>query len=91
MDTFTNSTDYNEWTIKNAKTVGIFVNDHGPLEVARRVSAKDIPGYDPTMAHLIDHPEIICAVAISVAEIKTEFPSLPICRYQNGEIVQISF
>lgn len=89
MDTFANSTDYNEWTVKNAKTIGIFVNHHEPLEVARRVSAKDIPGYDPTMAHLFDNPEIIGTVMISISEIQTDFPSLPIYQYQNGDIIQI--
>ena len=89
VDTFANSTDHNEWTIKDAKTVGIFVNHHEPLEVAQLVSAKDIPGYDPTMDHLIDDPEIICSVTISIVEIKADFPNLPIYRYQDAEIIQI--
>ena len=88
-DAFANSTDYNEWTTANAKAIGIFVNDHEPLEVAQRVSVKDVPGYDPTMAHLFDNPEIIGAVPISISEFHAKFPSPPIYRHQNGEIIQI--
>src|SRR5262249_47278344 len=48
-DTFAKATDYNEWNVQDADTIGIFVHPRDPLVVAKKVSLKDVPGYEPGM------------------------------------------
>ena len=44
-DTFANPTDYNEWTVTDADTVGIFINFHEPLAVAKMIDVTKMTAY----------------------------------------------
>lgn len=83
-DTFDNPTGYNEWVVRDADCLGIFVNLQEPLEVARRVEPKDLEGYDESM---IDCGPVVCAGPIRPDEIRSEFPGLPIFVCHNGAIL----
>ena len=74
IDTFANA-DYNEWNVQDADTVGTFVKLPPPMpQVARIVDITTIQGYDPMMG---TDPMVI-PVDITLAEIRTAFPGLPV-------------
>jgi hypothetical protein len=84
--TFVNAQDYNEWTVTDADTIGIFINLHEPLEVAREVSFADVPGYDPSMG---DRGTIIGPVRITLKEVIDAFAPLSVYGFLGTEIVKI--
>jgi hypothetical protein len=86
--TFTAAKDYNEWSVTDADTVGIFVNTTGELLVARQVPLQDVPGYDPGMEMFGAGP-IIGPARISVPEIVKTFPKLPVFAFEGKDVVQI--
>lgn len=81
-DTFANSTDYNEWNIDAADTVGIFVKCGAVPQVASRFSITEVPGYDPIMGS----GSILGPRNLELNEIKTAFPDLPVLMIADGEI-----
>jgi hypothetical protein len=85
LGTFDNATDYNEWDVRDADTVGIFVHPKQQWDVARLCKFSDIPGYDPAMGD----GEVIGAVTISLADLVADFPNLPIYSICKGEIVKV--
>jgi hypothetical protein len=85
-DTFANSQDYNEWTVTDADTIGIFINLYQPLEIAREVPFTDIPGFDPAMGDL---GTTIGLVRIAIRDVMTAFPRLPVYGFAETEIVRI--
>jgi hypothetical protein len=85
-ETFANAQDYNEWTVTDADTIGIFVNLYQPLEVAKEVPLKDIPGYDPSMG---DMGSTIGPCGITLREVMTVFPDLRVYGFVGTEIVEI--
>jgi len=84
--TFANSKDYNEWTVTDADTIGIFVNLYEPLEIAKEIPIADIPGYDPSMS---DMGSTIGPVRITIKEVIAAFPDLPLYGFAGTEIVKI--
>ena len=82
IDTFTNPTDYNEWNIDAADTVGIFVKFGQVPQIASRFKLSDVPGYDPMMGT----GTIIGPHELTTTEINQAFPSLPILTIYEGEI-----
>jgi hypothetical protein len=85
MDTFARATDYNEWNVQDAETIGIFVHPGEPWEVARKCFLSEIPGYDPS----IGDEEIIGAFPISPAQIAAQFPGLPILTVSGTGIARL--
>lgn len=86
MDTFTNATDYNEWNVQDADTVGIFVRLPPPMpQVARIVDITTIQGYDPMMGT----DPMVFPVDITLAEIRAAFPGYPVFSIEGGAIVDI--
>jgi hypothetical protein len=85
MDTFTKATDYNEWNVQDADTIGIFVNSNEPLEVAMIVPMDTISGYDPSMGA----GQMIRPVPITWAEVALQFPGLPIYTFRGTEIIRV--
>jgi hypothetical protein len=85
LGTFDNATDYNEWNVKDADTVGIFVHPKQQWDVARLCKLSDHPNYDPAMGD----QKVIGAVRINEAHIVADFPSLPIYSISQGEIVRV--
>lgn len=85
-ETFANANDYNEWTVTDADTVGIFINVREPLVVAKAVPFTEVPGYEPAMGDmgLIDGQ---CRIAYK--EVIDAFPGLPIYAFVETELVQI--
>lgn len=86
MDTFERATSYNEWNVRNADTVGIFVHPINRLEVAKRVAVSDIPGYDSSMGS----SELVVPVRITLENVAAEFAGLPIYTFYNGSLVKLS-
>jgi hypothetical protein len=85
-DTFAKANDYNEWTVADADTVGIFVNLREPLMVAKVVPFKDIPGYDPSMP---DMGPTVGQVQLTLKDVIAAFPNLPVYGFLGTEIVEI--
>lgn len=85
-DTFANSQDYNEWTVTDADTIGIFVNLYQPLEIAKEVPFTDVPGYDPSMGDL---GTTIVPVPITMRDVMAAFPELPVYGFAGTAIVKI--
>lgn len=84
-NTFATATVYNEWTVTNADTIGIFINPCGPLQVAKVVDATKMPGYDPS----IMSAELVAAADISIEEIVAALPGLPVYSYCGRELIKI--
>ncbi|MDW9377917.1 hypothetical protein [Sinorhizobium meliloti] len=81
MDTFANLTDYNEWTMTDADTIGLFVNlQESPLEVAKVVDLTQLPDYNAAMPPLAVLPQ-----PITLDEVRAAFPDLPIRISGNGD------
>lgn len=88
-DTFANATRYNEWTVTDADTIGIFINFHERLQVAKITNPTDIPGYDPSMSAILGSGPMVVAADISLKEIIAEFPTLRVYSYCGTEIIEI--
>ncbi|MEP7457593.1 hypothetical protein [Phyllobacterium sp. SB3] len=87
MDTFASSSDYNESTVIDADTIGIFVNLLEPLEVAKIVDLMEHPDYDVA---LMGHSDpIVVAQPVTLKEVLAAFPDLPVYAYLGTEIVEI--
>jgi hypothetical protein len=82
-ETFANSQDYNEWTVTDADTIGIFVNLYQPLEVAKEVLFADVPGYDPWMG---DMGSTVGPVRITLKDIIAAFPGLPVYGFVSTPV-----
>lgn len=84
-DTFEKAVGYNEWTVKDADTIGIFVNPKMPLVVAMKVSMANVPGYEQGMPI----EDIIGPCIISIADASAAFPGCTIYTYTDKEIVEL--
>jgi hypothetical protein len=84
IDTFTKATDYNEWNVQDADTIGIFVHPRDPWDVAKKVSLEDIPGFEPSMGD----GEVVGTARIDLTEIGKHFPGLPIYTFSGADIVK---
>jgi hypothetical protein len=85
-ETFVKASDYNEWTVRDADAVGIFVNLAESLVVAKVVPFTEIPGFDPSMPDL---GPIVGQVQVKLAEIIAAFPGLPVYGFLGTEIIEI--
>jgi hypothetical protein len=85
LDTFAKATDYSEWNVQDADTIGIFLHPSDPLDVAKRVSLADLPGYEPSMGD----GEVVGPVQISPAQVAAQFPGLPIYTFSGADIVRV--
>ncbi len=56
--------NYNEWTVRDADIVGIFVDLASTLEVAKTVDAATIEGYDPTAMLHVGPTTCPCKIAL---------------------------
>jgi hypothetical protein len=81
-DTFANPTDYNEWNIDAADTIGIFVKHIQAPQVASWLNITEVSGYDPIMGS----EPILGSRDLKLEEIKQAFPHLPILTVADGEI-----
>lgn len=84
-ETFNNSEGYNEWTVTDADTVGIFINLSEPLDVAREVQVSDVPGYDPSMGEF----SVVSTARITVQDVMAAFSGLPVYGFVDGKIARI--
>ncbi|MGY4197273.1 hypothetical protein [Bradyrhizobium sp. USDA 4520] len=87
-ETFANSADYNEWTVTDADTMGIFVNLSEPLEVAKVFDLSADPNYDAEL--MGPAPAVVAAGPISLQEVIAAFPGLRLYAYHQGGMVEIS-
>ncbi len=85
LGTFANAISYNEWNVKDAGTIGIFVHPTQRWDVARRCNLTELPNYDPAMGD----GTVIGAVTITLADVVADFPKLPIYSFHRGEIVRV--
>ncbi|WP_062224439.1 hypothetical protein [Aureimonas sp. D3] len=86
MDTFANSTDYNEWTVMDANTIGVFINlQDPPLEVAKIVDLTQLADYNAT----IMPAEIVMPQQIILNEVCAAFPIVPVYAFLDTDIFQI--
>ncbi len=85
-DTFENATGYNEWNVRDADTIGIFVKSRNqPLEVAALTDLTRLHGYAP----VLDTNKFVGSRYVGVSEIADRFPRLPIYFLEGGEIVDL--
>ncbi|HEV2270830.1 MAG TPA: hypothetical protein VGR92_15360 [Steroidobacteraceae bacterium] len=84
-DTFTSASDYNEWTVTDADTVGIFINPCEPLQVAKVIDVTKVPGYDPAM----EPGDLVAAQDISIRDIMAAFPHMPVYSYCGKVLMRI--
>lgn len=84
--TFAKASDYNEWTVTDADTVGIFVNLAEDLIVAKVIPFTEIPGYDSSMPDL---GPIVGQVGLKLADVIAAFPGLPVYGFLGTEIIEI--
>lgn len=86
LDTFAAPTDYNEWTVTDADTIGIFVNlQEPPLQVAKVVDLTRDPNYNPD----IMDPVAVLPQPITLKDLLATFPDLPVYAFLGTEIVEI--
>jgi hypothetical protein len=85
-ETFLKASDYNEWTVTDADTIGIFVNLTESLVVAKVVPFMAIPGSDPSMP---DIGLIVGQVELKLADVIAAFPGLPVYGFLETEIIEI--
>jgi hypothetical protein len=85
LDTFAKATDYNEWNVQDASTIGVFVHPTEALTVAKKVPLSNIPGYEPGMGD----DEVIGPVHITRAEIAGHFPELPLYTFRGADVVKL--
>ena len=86
-ETFANSVDYNEWTVTDADTIGIFVNLSEPLEVAKVFDLSADPNYDAAL--MGPAPTVVAAGSITFQEVMAAFPDLRLYAYHQGALVEI--
>ncbi len=85
-ETFANSVDYNEWTVTDADTIGIFVNLSEPLEVAKTFYLSADPNYD---AALMGPAAVVAAGPITLQEVMAAFPGVPLFAYHQEGMAEI--
>ncbi|GGF11903.1 hypothetical protein GCM10011611_16930 [Aliidongia dinghuensis] len=85
-ETFAKASDYNEWTVTDADTLGIFVNLAEELVVAKAIPFTEIPGYDPSMPDL---GPTVGQVRLKLADVIAAFPGLPVYGFLGTEIIEI--
>lgn len=85
IDTFAHATTYNEWNVRDADTIGIFLHPTEPLDVAQKVSLADMPGYDASMGN----EDVVGLVRVKREEVAAEFPGLPIYSLSGTDIVRL--
>jgi hypothetical protein len=85
--TFRESTGYNEWTVKDAETVGIFVCPKAQLQIAKRMSIKDAHGYDPAMDASMDSDDFIGSANVTPAQVAEIFSYLPVYTIAGEDIL----
>lgn len=87
VDTFEKKTGHNEWTVKDADTIGVFVKSRNqPLEVATLCDIEQVEEYDPGMGT----GKIVGTRYVKLSEIADVFMDLPIYTIEGGEIVNLS-
>ena len=90
LNTFVKPTGYNEWNVRDADTIGIFVHPTEPLDVSRPCKLSSLPGYAPTTGEeAIAEETVIGPFTITPANVATDFPKLPIYSFRQGMIVRI--
>jgi len=82
IDTFNESfqvapDDYNEWRVKDSEAIGIYFEN--PPQVKKR--------RHPVSEEGLDFGDLIAAEPISIDEIHTAFPSLPILTRHAGRLI----
>lgn len=70
---------YNEWRVRNAKPLGIFVLDPNFIEVRQEVSFEGPDGWESTIA----------PCRINLASVRTTFPGWPIWTITSDGPVQV--
>ncbi len=88
-NTFENPTTYNDWVVQDAYTIGMFVHPTNPWQVAKRVSAESMPGYDPQVQKAGLTGDQIAPSTIKKEQIAKHFPDQPIYSFHDGEIVRL--
>lgn len=87
MDTFLKATGYNEWNVKDADTIGIFLHPCEPLDVPQLVRLDATPGYDPVMGD--GDTLMIGTVRVRLAQVFAHFPNLPVYSFRGDDIVRV--
>jgi hypothetical protein len=87
-DTFAKATDYNEWNVQDADTIGVFVHPSEPWVVPKRIPLNQVPGYDPIM-NAFGMEDLVGSVMTTLSEIATLFPALPIYSLSGAGIVRL--
>jgi hypothetical protein len=85
-NTFANAVDYNEWTVKDADTVGIFINPCERLQVAKAIDVTKVSGYEPAMFPM---EGLVAAQDISIRDIMAAFPGMPIYSYCGAVLITV--
>lgn len=85
LSTFDNAADYNEWNVKDADTIGIFVHPTDQLDVACLCDLTDVPGYDPVMGK----GKVVGSARITLARVAADFPGAPMYSFCKAEIVRV--
>ena len=85
-DTFANATNYNEWNVQDAETIGVFVKSRNqPLEIATLIDPTQLHGYNP----MLGTDKFVGSRYVTIPEIVAYFPRLPIYTFEAGEIVDL--
>lgn len=89
IETFTMATSYNEWNVRDADVIGIFVHPTQKWEVPQIVPLDQVPGFHPEMSVLAADIPIVGSVVIDQSVIAHAFPALRIFSFDGSAIVQI--
>lgn len=84
VDTFVDATEYNEWVVRDADTIGIFIHPREPLKVGIIVRGAEMEGYVPSMGDFTT----TVPVDISISNVAAKFPNLPIYSFQESSLVE---
>lgn len=68
-ETFAQTVVYNEWKVRDADTIGVFVHPTEPIEVSQKVAIVGVPDFMGSTA--------IVPVQIPLANVAAAFPELP--------------
>jgi hypothetical protein len=85
-DTFDNSSGHNEWVLTGGRVLGVFISFTQPLAVARKTPLP--AGLTEDERALFGEP--VDAQPISISQIASDFPSLPIFAFLRGELVELT-
>jgi hypothetical protein len=85
-ETFANARTYNEWTVADADTVGIFVNLTEKLVVAKVAPVTEILGYDSSIPYV---GPIVVQHCLELADVIAAFPELRVYGFYGTEIIEI--